>query len=69
MPRRIRELRADLHKAGFTLDRSRGSHTVWKHSLISNVVVLSGGDGEDAKPYQEKDVRKALRQLSEAQER
>jgi len=44
-----------LQKAGFTLlpKRGKGSHSYWNHPLLSNPVVLSGKDGNDAKPYQE----------------
>jgi predicted RNA binding protein YcfA (HicA-like mRNA interferase family) len=39
--------------AGF----ARGSHTKWKHPLVPlTTLILSGHDGEDAKPYQEKAV-------------
>lgn len=69
MPRKIRELKAQLRRAGFAIERSRGSHAAWKHPLIPDAVVLSGNDGDDAKPYQESDVRKALQKLREAQER
>jgi predicted RNA binding protein YcfA (HicA-like mRNA interferase family) len=63
MPRKIRQLLADLAKAGFVKDtkRGRGSHTYWEHpQLPAHPVVLSGHDGDDAQPYQEKAVREAL---------
>lgn len=66
MPPKLRELKARLRRAGFIDRRSRGSHTVWTHPLIpEESVTLSGNDGKDAKPYQESDVRDALRALDE----
>ena len=69
MPRKLRQLRADLQGLGFYLDHQTGSHQVWKHALISGVSVnLAGKDGADAKPYQERELRAALQRLREAQE-
>ena len=70
MPRKLRQLRVDLRRAGFAIDHQRGSHQVWKHPLIPSVSAnLAGADGADAKPYQEQEVRSALRRLEEAQRR
>lgn len=70
MPRKLRQLRADLLRLGFYLDHQTGSHQVWKHALISWVSVnLAGKDGADAKPYQERELRDAIHRLQEAQER
>ncbi len=63
MPKKIRELKALLNQAGFVQRVGRGSHTVWSHPDLPMKVVLSGKDGDDAKPYQEKDVLAALRKL------
>ena len=63
MPKKIRELKAILRKAGFVQRSGKGSHTVWSHPESSWKIVLSGQDGDDAKPYQERDVRTALEQL------
>jgi len=56
-----------LRKAGFFSRSAKGSHTVWQHSSLSDPVVLSGADGRDAKPYQEKDVQEILKKLREVQ--
>ncbi len=70
MPRKLRELRADLRRAGFEVDHQTGSHQIWKHPLIPGISTnLAGQDGADAKPYQENQVRRALHALHEAQER
>lgn len=63
MPRSIRQLKADLRKAGFRelTKRGAGSHSWWEHPDVPDAMVnLSGQDGDDAKPYQEKQVREAL---------
>lgn len=70
MPKKIRELKAQLRKAGFVLlvKRGKGSHSRWKHPLLPGTLTLSGSDSSDAKPYQEIDVRNALQQLEDIQE-
>ena len=65
MPRKIRELRADLRRAGYVVDRIDGSHTIWTHPLVPGHVSISGHDGSDAKPYQERAVREALQRAAE----
>jgi predicted RNA binding protein YcfA (HicA-like mRNA interferase family) len=70
MPRKLRVLRGDLWRAGFSLDHQTGSHQVWKHPLLPGISAnLAGKDGDDAKPYQEREVREALRRLDEAKQR
>jgi hypothetical protein len=64
MPLKVRQLKAALAKAGFSWRPGKGSHTVWTHPVVPELeVTLSGQDGHDAKPYQERDVRDALRSL------
>jgi len=65
VPRKIRELKSMLTKAGFRCKPGKGSHTKWYHSQLSRPVVLSGKDGQDAKPYQEEEVDEALRQVGD----
>lgn len=60
MPRKVRELQADLRRAGFRAEQGKGSHVVWRHHESAARVTLSGGDGDDAKPYQERELRQAL---------
>jgi predicted RNA binding protein YcfA (HicA-like mRNA interferase family) len=52
-------------KAGFTYASGKGSHTNWFHPLLTGKITLSGNDGSDAKPYQEKDINNALQRLKE----
>lgn len=65
MPKKVRELKNILCKAGFKESSGKGSHTKWSHPLLSGKIVLSGKDGNDAKPYQEKDVEQALKRLKD----
>jgi predicted RNA binding protein YcfA (HicA-like mRNA interferase family) len=68
VPQKVRQLKSSLSKAGFYLRPGKGSHTVWKHILLPGTeVTISGKDGDDAKPYQVKDVRNALRDLERKQ--
>ena len=60
MPRKIRELISDLRRAGFALDRQKGSHRQFRHPSFQGVITLSGGEGDDAKTYQERQVAKAI---------
>jgi predicted RNA binding protein YcfA (HicA-like mRNA interferase family) len=70
MPRKIRQLKADLRRAGAYQVSQEGSHTKWKHPLVlASTLIISGHDGDDAKLYQEKAVRDLLRQIEEARRR
>jgi hypothetical protein len=44
-------------------DAGKGSHTVWSHPRSPQVVSVSGKDGDDAKPYQEKQVVEAVERV------
>jgi predicted RNA binding protein YcfA (HicA-like mRNA interferase family) len=68
MPKKIRELKATLERAGFTYRSGKGSHTVWSHPLLPYSLTISGKDGSDADRYQEKDVKNALQDLDKLQE-
>jgi hypothetical protein len=62
MAKKIRELKAMLRRARFSqVSGGKGSHGKWRHSNLSRTLTLSGNDGRDAKPYQEKDVVEAIR--------
>jgi hypothetical protein len=65
MPRKIRELIRDLRDAGFVQlpgDRGKGDHTLyWYGGREEITVTLDGKPGDDAKHYQEKDVREAIK--------
>ena len=68
MPKKIRELKSLLLRAGFTWSPGKGSHTKWLHPLLPGKLTLSGKDGDDAKLYQEKDVNNALQRLKDIQQ-
>jgi predicted RNA binding protein YcfA (HicA-like mRNA interferase family) len=61
LPKKIRELKAMLKKAGFYEKSGKGSHTKWLHPQYPGRVTLSGKDGSDAKLYQEREVAEAIR--------
>lgn len=60
MPPKIRELIADLHRAGFYNTGGRGSHRKFVHPDTGTRVTVSGNMGRDARPYQIRDVRIAI---------
>ena len=60
MPRKIRDLIAELERAGFINRGGKGSHRNYRKGSVS--VVISGQSGDDAKPYQEREVQRAVQQ-------
>jgi len=60
VPRKIRELKSALQRAGCVCENAKGSHAKWSHPAVSDKLILSGNDGADAKPYQEKMVANFL---------
>ena len=66
MPRKIRQLVADLEHAGFYLvpGAGKGSHRKFRHPKFAGSIILSGKEGDDARHYQEKYVRHAIRETS-----
>lgn len=60
MPRKIRELIADLEEAGFVNRGGKGSHRNFAHPKVSKPITLSGKAGDDAKRYQERAVSRAI---------
>lgn len=65
MPRKIRELIADLKRAGFALDRQKGSHRQFKHPKLPGVVTVSGNEGDDAQRYQQRQVDEAVNRVQD----
>ncbi|MGO9000428.1 MAG: type II toxin-antitoxin system HicA family toxin [Limisphaerales bacterium] len=59
MPRKVRQLIADLEKVGFVNRGGKGSHRNFTHPKGLRVTV-SGHSGDDAKHYQERDVWRML---------
>jgi predicted RNA binding protein YcfA (HicA-like mRNA interferase family) len=62
MPRKIRQLIADLEKDGVVDRGGKGSHRNFLHP--SGVkITLSGVPGDDAKHYQERDLKRAIQKV------
>lgn len=65
MPKKIREIRKILRKAGFNSVPGKGSHEKWVHVLLSEHIVVSGKDGSDAKIYLEKQVERLVKEAKQ----
>ncbi len=64
MPRKVRQLMADLEQAGFVNRGGKGNHRNFTHPTGFRVTI-SGHPGDDAKYYQERDVKRALDAVKE----
>jgi len=62
MPPKIRKLIQQLERAGFKNLGGKGSHRKFRHPC-GEALTISGKPGDDAKKYQEIDVRKALEEI------
>lgn len=60
MPPKVRELIAELERAGFVNRGGRGSHRNFMHPQVAKPITVSGAPGDDAKHYQERAVRRAI---------
>ena len=60
MPRKIRELIAELESAGFANRGGKGSHRNYVHPRVAKPVTVAGKLGGDAKQYQEIAVKRAI---------
>ena len=65
MPKKVRELKAMLLKAGFESmpKRGKGSHAIYQYPGTTIRVNLPGKDGSDAKAYSEKQVKQAIKRV------
>ena len=61
MPRKIRELLYDLQRAGFINRGGKGNHRNYEHESGIRVTI-SGKVGDDAKPYQEREVKRKIQE-------
>jgi predicted RNA binding protein YcfA (HicA-like mRNA interferase family) len=59
MPRKIRDLIREQKRAGFVNRGGKGDHRNYQHAKGGRVT-LSGSLGDDAKPYQEREVKQAI---------
>jgi predicted RNA binding protein YcfA (HicA-like mRNA interferase family) len=57
----VKELIRDLERAGFVNRGGKGSHRNYRHPRGIRIMI-SGGSGDEANYYQERDVEKALRE-------
>jgi predicted RNA binding protein YcfA (HicA-like mRNA interferase family) len=60
MPRKIRQLIADLEKHGFINRGGKGSHRNFTHPRVARPVTICGDTGDDAKKYQENAIKAAI---------
>lgn len=60
MPRKIRNLIQDLVRVGFIDKGGKGSHRNFVHPNCKRPITLSGKPGDDAKKYQERDVKRKI---------
>ncbi|PNC18123.1 hypothetical protein CXU22_05660 [Akkermansia muciniphila] len=61
MPPTIRQLVAELRKAGFeNSGKGKGSHRRYVHQTSCTFVTICGHDGDDAKPYMIKHVKEKI---------
>lgn len=71
MPRKLRDLFKAMRQAGFDElpGRGKGDHAVWRHPLAPlNQLTIDGRPGDDAKPYQERQLQAALAAVEAARE-
>jgi predicted RNA binding protein YcfA (HicA-like mRNA interferase family) len=59
MPPKIRDLIRDLERANFVNRGGKGGHRNYLHESGARAT-LSGKSGNDAKPYQEREVSRAI---------
>jgi predicted RNA binding protein YcfA (HicA-like mRNA interferase family) len=65
VPPKVRDLVSELEKAGFVDRGGKGSHRNYVHPGYDKLVTISGNLGDDAKQYQVKAVRLALKELEQ----
>jgi predicted RNA binding protein YcfA (HicA-like mRNA interferase family) len=63
----VRELVRDLMDSGFyeISGGGKGSHRKYSHTRFPGAVTLSGALGDDAKHYQETQVRRAIERVQQ----
>jgi predicted RNA binding protein YcfA (HicA-like mRNA interferase family) len=62
MPRKIRDLIRELEAAGFVNRGGKGSHRNFVHPNVAKPITISGKPGDDAKHYQERAVKAAIKE-------
>ncbi len=65
MPPKVRELIAELERAGFVNRGGKGSHRNFVHPDTVKPVTITGRAGDDARRYQIRAVRRAIEELQQ----
>lgn len=60
MPPKVRELIAELERAGFVNRGGKGSHRNFVHPQVAKPITIAGAPSDDAKHYQERAVKRAI---------
>lgn len=60
MPPKVRELIAELERAGFVNRGGKGSHRNFVHPKVTRPITISGRPGNEAKQYQVRAVGLAI---------
>ena len=60
MPPKVRELIAELERAGFVNRGGKGSHRNFVHPKVSKPITIAGQPSDDAKGYQIRAVKSAI---------
>ena len=63
MPQKVRELIAELERAGFLNRGGKGSHRNFVHPKVAKPVAISGALVDDVKQYQVRAVKRAVEEL------
>jgi predicted RNA binding protein YcfA (HicA-like mRNA interferase family) len=69
MPPKVRQLIAELERAGFIKRGGGGSHRNFEHPLCTKIVTVSGKTGNDALDYQIKKIKDALAEVKRNEKR
>lgn len=60
MPPKVRDLGAELERAGFINRGGKGSHRNYVHPKVGKPITIAGALGDDAKRYQVRAVQLAI---------
>ena len=62
MPPKVKELVSELERAGFVNRGGKGSHRNFVHPKVAKPITISGAFGDDAKHYQIRAVKLAVKE-------
>jgi predicted RNA binding protein YcfA (HicA-like mRNA interferase family) len=65
VPPKVRELIADLERAGFVSRGGKGNHRNFIHPNVVKPVIISGNPGDDAKHYQVRAIQLAIEEAKD----